>query len=56
MIAARTIGGPAYPEMIEETDRELIKVIEDFNRAMSVEAPHLLTETGKLSLSHFVGS
>ena len=56
MIAASTIGGPAYPEMIEETDRELIKVIDDFDRAMSFEAPHLANETGKLSLSQVVNS
>ena len=38
MIAARTIGGPAFPEMIEEMDRELTKVIDDFDRAVGVEA------------------
>src|SRR5258706_3936237 len=38
MIAARRIGGPAYPEMIEEIDGELTKVIEDFDRAMIFEA------------------
>ena len=48
MIAARTIGGPVYPEMIEEMDRELSKVIEDFDCAMSFEA---LRETSKLSFS-----
>jgi len=31
MIAVRTIGGPVYLEMIEEVDRELTKVIKDFN-------------------------
>ena len=49
MIAARTIGGPAYPEMIEEMDRELTKVIEDFDRAMNFEALRLANETSKLS-------
>ena len=48
MIAARTIGGPAYPEMVEEIDRELSKVIEDFDRAMSFEALRLANETSKL--------
>ena len=49
MIAARTIGGPAYAEMIEEVDRELTKVIEDFDRAMNFEALHLANEISKLS-------
>ena len=48
MIAARTIGGPAYPEMIEAMERELIEVIEDFDRAMNVEALRLVNETGKI--------
>ena len=38
MIAVRTIGGPVYSEMIEEIDKELTKVIEDFDRAMNFEA------------------
>ena len=41
MITARTIGGPAYPEMIEEVDRELSNIIEDFDRAMNFEALRL---------------
>ncbi len=59
MIIARTIGGPAYPEMIEEMDRELTKVIEDFDRAMNFEALRLASlanETSKLSFSQFVDS
>jgi len=55
-IAARTIGGPAYPEMIEEMDRELSKVIEDFDRAVNVEALRLANETSKLSVSQAVDS
>ena len=51
MIAVRTISGPTYPEMIEETDRELTKVIEDFDCAMNFEALHLANETSKLSFS-----
>ena len=47
MIAARMIGGPSYPEMIQEMDRELTKVIEDFDRAMSFEALRLANETSK---------
>ena len=49
MIAAKTTGGPAYPEMIEVIDRELTEVIEDFDRAMNYEALHLANETSKLS-------
>ena len=51
MIAARMISGPANPEMIEEIDRELTKVIEDFDRAMNFEALRLANEASKLSLS-----
>ncbi len=38
MITARRISGPAYPEMIEEIDGELTKVIKDFDRAINFEA------------------
>ncbi len=50
------ICGPAYPEMIEEIDRELTKVIEDFDRAMNYEVLRLANETSKLSFSHSVDS
>ena len=56
MIAARTIGGPAYPEMIENMNRELNDVIEDFDRAVYVEALRLANETSKPSLSQSVGN
>ena len=56
MIAARTSGGPAYPEMIEEMDRELNNVIADFDRAVYVEALRLANETRKLSFSQSVDS
>ena len=56
MTAARTIGGPAYPEMIEEMDKELNEVIEDFDRAVGVEALRLANETSRFSFSQFVGS
>ena len=49
MVAARTIVGPAYPEMIEEMGRELTKLVEDFDRAVYVEALRLASETSKLS-------
>ena len=56
MVVARTIGGPAYPEMIEEMDRELTEVIEDFDRAMDFEALRLANETSKLPYSQSVYS
>ena len=51
MIAARTLGGPAYPKMIEEIDKELTNIIDDFDRAVNVEALRLANETSKPS--HF---
>ena len=56
MIAVRMIGDPAYPEMIEEIDKELTNVIEDFDRAMNFEALRLANETSKLSFSRSVDS
>ena len=55
-IAARTIGGPTYPEMIEEMDRELTKVIKDFDCAVNVETLRLANETGELEFSQSVDS
>ena len=40
--------------MIEETDRELNLVIDDFDRAVNVEALRLANETSKLSISQSV--
>ena len=54
MVAARIIGGPAYPDMIEEMERELTKVIEDFDRAVIVEALRLANETSKFSFPQSV--
>ncbi len=56
MITGRTIGGPAYQEMIEEMDKELNNIIEDFDRAVYVEALRIANETSKLSFSQFVNS
>ena len=56
MIAARTIGGPTYLEMIEEIDKDLTKVIKDFDCAMYVEALHLANETSMFSFSQPVNS
>ena len=53
MIAARTISGPAYPKMIEDMDKELSNIIEDFDCAVNVEA---LRKTSKLSISQNVNS
>ena len=51
--AARTAGGSAYQETIEGVDRELTGVVEDFDRAMNVEALRRTKETGEYSLSQF---
>ena len=51
MLTVRTVSGPAYLEMIEEVDRELMKVIEDFDCAMNFETLCLANETSKLSFS-----
>ena len=56
MTTARTFGGLAYPEMIEDIDRELTTVIEDFGRATYVEGLRRADETSKLSFSQSVDS
>ena len=56
MIVARTVGGPAYPEMIEEMERELTEVIEGFDRAMNLEALRLANEHSKPPYSQSVDS
>ena len=38
MIIARTVGGLVNPGMIAEMERELARVIADFDRAMNAEA------------------
>ena len=45
-----------YLELIEEMDKELMKIIEDFNCAMNFEALHLANETSKHSLFQPVDS
>jgi len=50
MITARAVGGSVYPEKIEEMDRELTKVIEDFNHAVDIEALRLAKMNRKCSL------
>ena len=54
MIAERTMSGLAQPQKIEEMTRELIKVIEDFDRAMNVETLRLVKENSKRSLISIV--
>ena len=49
MIAERTLSGLAHPHRIEEISKELTKVIEDFDRAMNVEALRLAKGTSKHS-------
>ena len=44
------MSGLAHPQKIEEMNKELIKVIEDFDRAINVEALRLAKETSKHSL------
>ena len=56
MTAARSVGGPAYIEMIEEMDKDLTKVIEDFDRAMNFEALRLANETSKLPIPQTVNN
>jgi len=51
MFAARTVGRLDYLETIEEMDRELTKVIEDFDRAVDVEALRLAKRSSKHSFS-----
>ena len=51
IIAEGKIGGPVYREAIEEMDRNLTKVIEDFDRAINVEALRLVKEAGKHALA-----
>jgi hypothetical protein len=43
IIAARTGGDPGYLEVIEGMERELTRIIEDFDHAVHVEALHLVT-------------
>ena len=50
IIAERTLGGLVHPGKIEEMEGELTKVIEDFDRAVNVEALRLVKQTGKHSI------
>ena len=55
MIAARTVGGLVRPDAIEEMERDLTKVIEDFHHAVNVEALRRIKKTGEhlfLAMAH----
>jgi len=47
MTAARTVRGLVDPGTIEDIDRDLTKIIEDFDRAVNVDALRRTKETGK---------
>jgi hypothetical protein len=47
MIPARTVSGLIDPGTIGEIEKDLIKVIEDFDRAVNVEALQGIKETGE---------
>ena len=47
MIAARTAGGLVDPGTIEEIERDMTEVIEDFDRAVNVEALRRTKKTGR---------
>ena len=51
MIAERTVGGLVRPEKIEEMERELAQVIEDFGHAVNVETLYLAKKIGKNSIA-----
>ena len=54
MIAARTSGGFGYAKEIDEIDKELTRVIEDFDRGMNFEALRLANDISTLSFSQSV--
>ena len=47
MVAVRAVGGLVHPGAIEEIERDLTKVIEDFERAVDVDALQSIKETGE---------
>ena len=52
MITERTLTGLVHPQKIEEMNEELTNVIEDFDRAMNVEALRLTKELAKENSKH----
>ena len=51
IIVERTMGGLVCPEKIEEMDKELTKIIEDFGHAVNIETLYLVQKNGRHSLS-----
>lgn len=51
IVAERTMSGLVWPEKIEEMDKELTKIIEDFSHAVNVETLYLVQKTGRHLLS-----
>jgi hypothetical protein len=51
MVAGRTVGGLVHHETIKEIEGDLTKVVEDFDRAVDVEALRLAKKNGKHSVS-----
>ena len=49
MIAVRVVGGLVHPGAIEEIERDLTKVIEDFGPPVDVEALRRMRDTGEHS-------
>ncbi len=45
------MGGLVRPEKIEEMDKELTQIIEDFSHALNVETLYLVLKNGRHSLS-----
>ena len=54
MITVKMISGPKYPEMVEDMDRELTMVLEEFDCAMNFEILHLANETSKPSFPNLL--
>jgi hypothetical protein len=50
-IAGKTEGGSVHQQGIEEMEQELTRVVEDFDRAVNVDALRLAKDTGKRRLS-----
>ena len=50
-LAERSFGGLIHGETIEDMGRKLVEVIEDFDRAMDIEALRQTKKMGKHSLS-----
>jgi len=50
MIAERTLTGLVHPQKIEEMNKDLTNVIEDFDRAMNVEALRLASKHSLVSI------